>query len=108
MHVLLAASETFGNAIILSPSLGLGEGVLFEQEADYAADHDDLPAQAYLSAGELEAHGLAGMTQEMGRILAGRGHPSMRVRTELVPRTVHADVFPIAAEDGLRFVLGER
>ena len=102
---LFTASDTFGNAVILSPSLTLGEGALFDLEADHAAHQSDLDARVYLGAGALEAFGLAGLTEAMGQTLAGRDYPSLALETELVPGRVHTDVFRRAAEHGLRFVL---
>lgn len=106
MHGLLHASGTFGNSVVISPSLTLADGVLFDQEAAYAGSHDDLVADAWLGAGALEAWGLAGMTEAMGEVLDGRGYPGLRLETELVKGRVHTDVFVPAAERGLAFVEG--
>ncbi len=105
MYGLLTASETFGNAVVISPSLTLGEGALFDLEAARAAEQQDLVARAWLGAGALEAYGLAGLTEAMGETLASRGYPSLALETALLPNRVHTDVFGPAAEDGLRFVL---
>ncbi|MCO4747032.1 MAG: alpha/beta hydrolase [Proteobacteria bacterium] len=105
MHMVLRANETFAGAVVLSPSLTLGEGALFDLEAEVAATNEDLPARVHLGAGALEAHGLAGLTEAMGATLASRDYPSLAVQTQLVPGKVHTNVFRPSAEEGLRFVL---
>ncbi|TNE90820.1 MAG: alpha/beta hydrolase [Deltaproteobacteria bacterium] len=108
VYGLLTATDTFGNAVALSPSLTRSEGVLFALEAELAEAEADVPARAYLAAGSLEAHAMAGLTQAMGETLDGRAYPSLVLDWELIRGRVHFDVFRPAAERGLRFVLEGR
>ena len=64
--------------------------------------------RVHLSAGALEAYGLAGLTEAFGEQLGSRGYPSLALQTELVPNRVHSDLFPVGAREGLRFTLGAR
>lgn len=102
----LFAGDTFGGSVSLSPSLAFADAAFFTYEADFAESNDDMAARLYLGAGALEAHGLAGLTEAFGAQLGSRSYPSLALQTELIPRRVHNDVFPDAAEAGLRFVLG--
>jgi len=103
---LLYHADTFGGVIALSPSLAFAQGTLFDREAAFAEDNDDLIAAVYLGAGSQEAYGLAGLTEAFGERLASRQHPGLTLQTELIRGEFHASVFPSAAEAGLSFVLG--
>ncbi len=52
--VLTHAPSTFARYGLSSPSLWWDDGVLFTQEAEYAAAHDDLAARVLISVGGLE------------------------------------------------------
>lgn len=103
---LFEARDHFANAIALSPSLVFADGLLFAREAAWAETHDDLPARVHLGAGTLEDHALAGLTEAFGARLAARDHPGLALQVQLEPGLAHADLFPVGAEAGLRFVLG--
>lgn len=53
-YTLVTRPELFDNYIILSPMLGTAQRNLFDLEAAYAEEHDDLKANVYLSMGSEE------------------------------------------------------
>ena len=51
-----AAPDTFSRYVIGSPSLWWHDHVIFDQEAEYAATHDDLAARVFFGIGADETH----------------------------------------------------
>jgi len=105
---LFHAPETFGNAIGLSSSLVFADAVIFDDEAAFALENDDLDARFYLGAGSQEGYGLAGLTEAFGETLASREYPSLDLKTDIIRGRFHASLFPAGAEAGLAHVLEEK
>ena len=92
----------------LSPSLVFGNAVIFDDEAAFAAENDDLDASVYLGAGSQEHYGLAGLTEAFGESLSSRQYPRLDLKTDIVSGRFHATLFPAGAEAGLAHVLEEK
>jgi predicted alpha/beta superfamily hydrolase len=105
---LLQAPDTFGNAVMLSPSLVFGDSVIFDIEADYADAHSELRSRAYLSSGSQEAYGLAGLTEAFGDTLDAHDYQGLKLKTEIHRGRFHASLFPAGIEGGLAHVLGAK
>jgi len=56
LYTLLHQPKVFQRYIVGSPSLGIGQGVLFDMESEYAKQHKDLPVSLFRSIGEEEEH----------------------------------------------------
>lgn len=127
-YVLLNATDTFANYVIGSPSLWWDKQVLFDQEAAYAATHDDLRANVFFGIGALETNegraleasrlddegrALASavyldMVDDLDRFVAqlgGRGYPSLRMHHEVYADEFHITVPFLILSRGLRRLL---
>ena len=125
-YALLRAPDTFSRYVIGSPSLLVARPAIFDQEAEYAATHDDLAARVFFGIGADETHegrareasyldatgrAKAGaiyldMVDDMQRFvdqLAGRNYPNLRLRREVFPDEFHITVPFVNLSRGLRW-----
>jgi hypothetical protein len=82
-----------------------GDRFAFQQEAEYADNHTDLPVKLFVSVGELED--LAYPVQEFTQILGGRNYPGFQMEARVIEGEGHASNKPESYNRGLRFVLSE-
>ncbi len=130
-YVLLTSPLTFARYGIGSASLYADEGVrsMYEQEAEYAAGHDDLLARVFFSAGSYEnaaghQHRLdqlapdhrakleadpgdlgadyQGDTERLVSTLRGRAYPSLQLAYETLPGEYHETAVPLNLSRSLR------
>jgi len=130
-YVLLSNPSTFTRYGIGSASLYADDGVksMFEQEAEYATEHDDLPAKVFISTGgyenpaghqrrldqlapahraQLEAHpgdlgeDYLGDTERMVHALQGRSYPSLQLEHQVLPGEYHETAVPLNLSRSLR------
>jgi len=130
-YVLLSAPSTFRRYGIGSASLYADEGVksMFEQEVEYAAGHNDLPAKVFFSVGgyenpaghqrrldqlalahraEVEAHpgdlgeDYLGDTERMVKALQGRAYASLQLEHQVLPGEYHETAVPLNLSRSLR------
>jgi predicted alpha/beta superfamily hydrolase len=125
-YALLRAPDTFTRYVIGSPSLWWHSRAIFDQEAEYAATHDDLAARVFFGIGSDETHeGRAreaayldvteqakataiylDMVDDLQRFvdqLAGRDYPGLRLRHEVFPDEFHITVPFVNLSRGLRW-----
>lgn len=118
VYVLFKRPETFGRYLVISPSLWWDQGSVFREEDDWARSHTDLQAKIVLVGGDAEETPGGGWCnnlpdeiglplkqvthfRELGRRLVGRGYPSLRLKTALIPGGRHVTAFPAAVGLGL-------
>ncbi|MHC5902927.1 alpha/beta hydrolase [Streptomyces sp. S6] len=108
-YALLSRPSSFTRYLAAGPALSGCEDLLFTLEADYAATHDDLPAQVFLGAGEAEltdpflaAADIVGSTTRMTQLLRLRDYPSLDLTTRVYPGQTHGSAFPYTLTEGLR------
>ena len=110
----------FNRYVIGSPWICWDNPLVFDYEAQYAADHDDLDAVVFLAAGgaehvlspafdpsaaeifkiaDTEAH-----TMRLGALLASRNYPNLRLKTLIFPEETHFTVSYALIPHGLRYV----
>ena len=107
LYTLFAEPELFSGYVAASPAVPYGNRAVFKQEAEYASQHQDLPAKLYLSAGELE--GLAPPVKAFIEVMSERGYQELNMEAQIIQGEGHASNKPEAFNRGLRFVLqGER
>jgi len=120
-HVLLTEPTMFERYVISSPSLWYDDRVVLRREREYAATHDDLPADVLLEAGSYEtldpvAHDprynrskdmLRDLRLFESRLRAHR-YPHLRIETKVVAGEDHLSVFPVAITRGLQWALPAR
>jgi predicted alpha/beta superfamily hydrolase len=100
---------------IASSAGGGAPGAIEQAEAAYAADHTDLAADVFISAGTHEVHGTHGATTRFASTMARaaeqftlRQWPSGRLTWELMNNEDHYSIMPRAVCAGLRSVHGTR
>lgn len=117
-HMLLTEPSMFEKYILSSASLWYDQRVMFEREQDYAREHDDLPAQVFLSIGgyetvkpgsadpryNTEVDMLGDMQRFEGRLKA-HDYPGLRVQSTVIADEDHLSVYPAAITRGLKWAL---
>jgi len=115
-HMLLAEPSMFGKYILSSPSLWYDRRVMFAREQAYAREHDDLPAQVFLSIGGYETLAPDGRdrrynaeqdmladNRRFAAALESRGYPGLRIDTVEIADEDHLSVYPAAITRALRW-----
>ncbi|HSK87162.1 MAG TPA: alpha/beta hydrolase-fold protein [Anaerolineales bacterium] len=102
LYAMFSEPALFSGYVIGSPIVTYGRRIVFQQEADYASSHKDLPARLFLSVGELEP--IVGPVQEFMQILRERNYSGLELETRVIEGERHAGNKPEAYNRGLRFV----
>lgn len=102
LYAMFTEPTLFSGYVIGSPIVTYGQRFAFEQEADYASSHKDLPVRLYLSVGELEP--VAGPVHEFMQVLSERHYTGLELETRTIEGERHAGNKPEAYNRGLRFI----
>jgi len=102
LYAMFSEPTLFSGYVAASPSVVYGQGFAFQQEADYASAHKDLPVRLFLSVGELES--LKGPIEEFIQVLNERGYTGLEMETRTIEGERHAGNKPEAYNRGLRFI----
>jgi predicted alpha/beta superfamily hydrolase len=110
LYALFNRTGDYDRYLAGSPSIWWDGEVLFTHEAAYAAAHDDLDVDLFLSVGALEEgqdpdtgdSRMVSNTVEMGRLLKSRGYPSLRLSEHIFEGETHVSVIPATFSRGLR------
>jgi predicted alpha/beta superfamily hydrolase len=107
LQTLFSEPNLFDKYLLASPSIWWHDRVMLDIEADYVADHDDLAAQVFLTAGEEEdalddEFNMCGNVIEMATRLSERGYPSLQLSHALLPTESHSSTIGAAISRGLR------
>jgi predicted alpha/beta superfamily hydrolase len=105
LHVLFNAPETYDHYLLASPSVWWDDRVMFDIEAQHAADSADLDAHVFMSKGSLEVDDFS-PHKEFHDQLASRGHESLDLHWHEFPGETHSSVVSTAINRGLRVLLG--
>jgi len=126
-YVLLTEPRTFSGYGLGSPSLWWHGDMMFDVEAAYAREHDDLPARVFVAVGEHETHdgrqreasrlppaeaAIAGLryidmvadSERMAAQLRSRNYPSLVVDSIVLPGEFHITVPLVNLSRSLRFL----
>jgi len=105
LFALLRRPQLFSRYAVGSPSLGLGDGRLFDLEQDHASKSADLPVRLFLGIGSEEEPSTHSQTSYMGQIISvslvnrftallqGRGYQNLSMSTKVFEGHGHFDVF---------------
>ena len=115
LYALFNRTEEYQRYLVGSPSLWWDERTLFNDEAAYAGNAEDLDVDLFLSVGALEedpanAEDWAKMvsnTQAMARLLEDRSYPNLRMTTIVFDNETHLSVIPATFSRGLREVFAD-
>jgi len=110
LQVLFAEPSLFDKYLLASPSIWWDDKTVCQHEAAYAADHDDLAAQVFFSAGQEEDaivgdFNIVGNMISMHETLAARNYPGLTVSHEILPTETHSSTIGAAISRGLRWLL---
>jgi predicted alpha/beta superfamily hydrolase len=105
LYTLFSEPGLFRAFVAGSPIVTFGNGHVFQQEADYAEGHKELPVRLYIGVGELEDE--AGPVEEFMQVLRGRNYTGLELETRIVEGERHAGNKPEVYNRGLRFVFQE-
>jgi uncharacterized protein len=105
LYAMFSEPTLFRGYVTASPAVPYGHRFAFQQEADYASHHKDLPVRLFLSVGAIEE--LAGPVQEFMQILSERGYTGLEMETRTIEGERHAGNKPEAYNRGLRFIFQE-
>jgi predicted alpha/beta superfamily hydrolase len=100
-YVMFHQTELFQRYMLCSPGIDYHDWICLSYEEAYAANHRDLPAHVFLSAGEEEPETVTG-NQRLTEALNGRDYPSLKLSTHVYTEETHVSVIPIAVSRGLR------
>jgi hypothetical protein len=104
LHAMFRNPDVFQRYIALSPSSWWGNGVIFEYEAEYAAENTDLPVKLFLGVGALEADGTSADLETMYQLLESRNYPNLEMEMVIFDDETHSSVLPGATSRGFRSV----
>ncbi len=110
-YSLFTRPNAFQKMIIGSPYLEGVNGAIFEIEAKYAADHNDLKVKVFLGVGEREAEdyfvaisGNLESTARLSRTLIARHYPSLNLNTRFFAGKDHYTVLPEVIISGIEYL----
>jgi predicted alpha/beta superfamily hydrolase len=113
-YALFAKPGAFQEYIIGSPSLNTGNFLIFKMEEEYAAQHDDLPASVYISAGGAETDdiglsvwGIVSSAARMAETLRIREYPSLHLEFRIYEGLDHMEASHLSFDRGVRALWGD-
>jgi predicted alpha/beta superfamily hydrolase len=116
LYTLLNEQQLFQRYIVGSPSLGIGHGVLFNMESDYAKKHQELPVKLFMGIGEEEEHSSFSPASYLDTIVSvsdyfrfaaiieDRAYLNLKFSTKLFEGYGHTDVIGPVISMGLKHV----
>ena len=108
LFAMFQEPELFSSYIASSPSLDFAEHTMFTLESKYARKHKRLPAQLYLSAGELEVGNDETTLTDVYRfaaLLESRKYKGFSLTKQVFLDNAHCEVAPLALQAGLKMAL---
>jgi uncharacterized protein len=102
LYAMFADPELFSGYVAASPAVPYGNWAVFDQEAEYAKQHQDLPVRLFLSVGELEE--LSQPVQDFMQVIKNRGYRGLEMETMVIAGERHAGNKPEAFNRGLRYI----
>ena len=105
LYTMFTDPTLFSGYVASSPIVTYGGRFAFQQEAEYAEGHTDLPVRLFVGVGGLED--IAYPVEEFTQILDGRDYPGLEMEFRVIEGEGHASNKPEAYNRGLRFVLSK-
>jgi predicted alpha/beta superfamily hydrolase len=90
-----------------SPSIGHGNGALFDMEEAFSESHRDLPARLFMSVGGLEEGPQIENVRKMAALLESRHYPGLGVVTQVFDGEWHASAYPASVMRAFTVLYGE-
>jgi predicted alpha/beta superfamily hydrolase len=115
LHALFTRTDDYDRYLVGSPSIWWDNQSLFETEAAYANNHEDLDADVFISVGaleegvnpELDSAKMVSNSVEMAARLRAHDYPSLRLTEHVFEGETHLSVIPATMSRGLRALFAE-
>lgn len=105
LYVLFEHPGIFNRYKISSPSLWWDDGIIFEYEKKYAENHSDLPANVFLSVGDVER--TAESWKKLVQILEDKNYKKMKLKTMMFDDAPHLTACILAGVRGIKAVFSD-
>lgn len=105
LYALFSDPGLFSAYISASPAVTFGNRYAFQQEAEFAKTHKELPVKLYLAVGGAE--GLSAPVQELMQTLRSRGYQGLKLETRVVEGERHAGNKPELFNRGVRWIFAD-
>jgi len=102
LYALFTKPQLFAGYAAGSPAVTYANRSAFEDEASYAATHDDLQARLYVAVGDQEP--FSAPTQEIVKRLRSRNYPRLILESRLIAGERHSGNKPEAFNRAVRFL----
>ncbi len=107
LRCLFGDPGLFDKYLLMSPSIWWDDRAIFDIEADFAANRDDLNARVFLTAGGQEDalgsdFAMQANVIEMASRLTERSYPSLHIDHAIVPTESHSSTIGAAISRGIR------
>lgn len=99
--------EAFNWYFAGSPSLEYDNGILFQQETDFAAKHTNLDARVFMSVGGKEGSATIENMKKMTDRLRSRKYGGLKLETNIFPDEDHRSCYPSAIMRAFRVLLSK-
>ena len=106
LYAMFTEPMLFSGYVAGSPIVTYGHNFAFQQEAEYANSHPDLPVRLFLSVGELED--IERPVKEFMQTLDERNYPGLVMEARIIEGERHASNKPETYNRGLRFVFQDK
>ena len=103
LYALFTDPMLFNGYLASSPIVTYGGRFAFQQEAEYAESHTDLPVRLFVGVGELED--IVYPVKEITQILDSRDYSGLEMDVRVIEGEGHASNKPEVYNRGLRFIL---
>ena len=110
VYAIFREPELFNGAVFTSPAFTYDDGIIFEFEQKFAAEHHDLPVRMFLAAGGAGADitiGLAGAMEDMVAVLKTREYPNLDLRSMIIEGVGHSGSKAEGFTRGLQYVFSD-
>jgi predicted alpha/beta superfamily hydrolase len=102
LYAMFTEPTLFSGYVASSPAVPFGGRFAFQQEAEYASAHKDLPVRLFLSVGGAED--FRQPVEEFMQNLSERNYPGLEMETRIIEGEGHASNKPETYNRGLRFI----
>lgn len=105
LYALFQQSQLFQRYVVVSPDLPFGNGMLLDDEKQFANTHSNLAVRLYVAYGDAELNDYElPFLEPFMRNLSGRNYADLKLTEETISNCTHCAVVAPAFQAGLRTV----
>lgn len=106
LYAMFTQPDLFYGYVAASPAVSYGDNFSFNQEKQFAANHQALPARLFISVGDIEE--LTAPVESFMQTVKERSYNGLTLETRILEGERHAGNKPEAYNRGLRFVFANQ